>query len=279
MNSLDKRAKKILFDTFWKNGWIDSKVRTTSSEDFAYAKSKGLMFDPLSLSHDQLVEQIASAVNRMSKEKPAAAFLSSLSTGRVDWRSGLASWHFARTLETHSYKDQAKVIGYSYNAGIEVPHIRHVCSICDAEERYEQEDLNVLNFERVRWGGVRHGQWIYTFLDLQQLDRSRISEPTQEDVEIFREILKTIESSSPSDHPGALRDRLAGVVPSTKDQRSMLLEILAVIGVLKAKSENRPGPGGRSDWKFIASWRGEDRYDTDALHMYFGRWGFGAENA
>jgi hypothetical protein len=37
----EKKAKNILFKTYWKNGWIDDKERRTIPTDFEYAKSKG----------------------------------------------------------------------------------------------------------------------------------------------------------------------------------------------------------------------------------------------
>lgn len=38
---------RILFKTYWNNGWIDDKNRKIDDSDFVYAKDKGLMFDPL----------------------------------------------------------------------------------------------------------------------------------------------------------------------------------------------------------------------------------------
>ena len=56
---MDKRAKKILFNTYWsKNGWKENTEQYPSSEDFIYAKEKGLMFDPFSISHDDCVKKI-----------------------------------------------------------------------------------------------------------------------------------------------------------------------------------------------------------------------------
>lgn len=41
---MDKKAKDILFKTYWSSaGWKDDKF--TAPDDFAYAKEKGLMFD------------------------------------------------------------------------------------------------------------------------------------------------------------------------------------------------------------------------------------------
>ena len=46
---MDKKAKSILFKTYWSaKGW--NRTPETVPEDFEYAKSKGLMFDPASYS-------------------------------------------------------------------------------------------------------------------------------------------------------------------------------------------------------------------------------------
>jgi hypothetical protein len=54
----DKRAKDILFGAFWKSGWKAEADRSIAAEDFAYAKQKAYMFDPVTLSHDQVVVQL-----------------------------------------------------------------------------------------------------------------------------------------------------------------------------------------------------------------------------
>jgi len=43
---MDKKAKQILFKTFWSSsGWTDN--RETPKEDYEYAISKGMMFHPV----------------------------------------------------------------------------------------------------------------------------------------------------------------------------------------------------------------------------------------
>lgn len=88
---MDKKAKNILFTHFWKNGWIDAQQRMTAEDSFQYAKSKGLMFDPFSISHDECVNEMLKMAEAIASEKAVKAFLSSLSSRRLDWRSGLAS--------------------------------------------------------------------------------------------------------------------------------------------------------------------------------------------
>ena len=99
---MDKRAKNILFETYWSSkGWKDE--RTTAPDDFIYAKEKGLMFNPLTISHDDCIDQIIEIVNSISSDQVVKAFLSSLSTRRLDWRSGIASYYIAKLIIPHKY--------------------------------------------------------------------------------------------------------------------------------------------------------------------------------
>lgn len=272
---MDKKAKRILFGTYWKNGWINDHERITNSTDLEYAKSKGLMFDPLTISHDQCLDQIFQILPEITKEKVAKAFLSSLSSRRLDWRSGLASYFIAKQLTNHKYEKAVSGNGYSNGVIISTDY---TCGTCRdlkygiiGDEFYKNIDLNVLNFERIKWGGVRHGKLVYTLFDLQQLHIADIPNPTNEDIEIFKNILTIIGNSQPNDYPSALEKNLATVIKSTKEERKILIEILACIGVLKPKSYDRPGKG-KHDWVFIEHWRGEDKYNNEALEIHFGKY-------
>jgi hypothetical protein len=138
-------------------------------------------------------------------------------------------------------------------------------------EQYIKADLNVLNFERIKWGGVRHGDLLYTLFDLQQLQHATISAPTAEDIVIFKAILKVIDASQPDDYPSALEKNLAKVIKSTKAERQILIEILACIEILKPGSYDRPVKG-KNDWTFVEYWRGEDKYNKEAAQKYFGQY-------
>lgn len=273
---MDKKAKNILFKTYWKNGWINDKERQTNLDDFEYAKSKGLMFEPLTISHDQCLDKIFEILPTISTDKVATAFLSSLSNKRLDWRSSLASYFIAKQLVPHKY---TKVLsGQSFDKNGIVTHESYTCGICRelkygiiGDENYFNEDLNVLNFERIKWGGVRHGQLIYTLFDLQQLQVEEIPKPSTEDIEIFKNILAIIEDSQPNDYPSVLEKKLSTVIKSTKDERKVLIEILACIDILKPTTYDRSSRG-KNDWVFVEYWRGEDKYNKEALNNYFGKY-------
>ncbi len=274
---MDQKAKNILFRTYWKNGWIDSKERFTDPTDFEYAKSKGLMFEKLTISHDDCIKRIIELVNKITIEEITKAFLSSLSTRRLDWRSGIASYFIAKLFKQHKYTPT--VSGHSY-VNEETVYTFYTCEICKnlkygviGAEFYKEEDLNVLNFERIKWGGVRHGELVYTFFDLEQFSKEKISEPTKEDINIFKEILKVINSSQKDDYPSTLREKLKDIptFKSNKNERSIILEILACIEILQPTSYDRP-IASKNDWTYIEYWRGEDKYNKKAVNKYFGKY-------
>jgi len=275
---MDKKAKNILFDTYWQNGcWTDRDAKSINLADFEYAKENGLMFDNLTISHDDCVKRIIEIANKTTIEEVAKAFLSSLSTRRLDWRSGIASYFIAKLFTPHKYTPV--VSGHSYENG-KIVHTAYTCGICrdlkygiHGYEFYKNEDLNVLNFERIKWGGVRHGDLIYTFFDLERFAKEQITEPTKEDVEIFNGILNAVNSCNKSDFPSVLRDKLKDVpnLKSSKGERGIILEILACIDVLKPASYNRP-TSSKHDWTYVEFWRGEDGYNNEAVDKYFGKY-------
>lgn len=248
---IDARAKKILFDTYWSpKGWIDDRLRTTKPDDLAYAREKGVMFEPLTIDHDGLVERLIAARSALTLAQVSGAFLASLSTRRLDWRSGLASWCLSDELSPHAFSGDGQAW----------------CSECGANERYEDYDLDVLSFERLKWGGVRRGNPLYHWLDLSLLARDLPAAPAVDDLEIFDLILRAIDRAPAAESPTKLSKRLADALPSTKAERDCVLEILAAIGVLVAKKER----GGWGDWDYVGGWRGEDRYDAAAVQRIFG---------
>ncbi|MBW0281463.1 hypothetical protein [Shewanella xiamenensis] len=272
---MDKKAKRILFSTYWKNGWIDAKNRSLPESDFNYAKSKGLMFDPLTISHDECILAITALVKGISQTQVTKGFLSSLTSRRLDWRSSLASYAIAQKIPSHQY---APIIsGTSYTDGKPTAH-SYTCGICrDSQygirgsESYNEMDINVFNFERIKWGGVRHGDILYTYFDLNQFIKADIPEPTSEDIVCFREILTIIETSEPNDYPSALEKRLASVIKSSKAERQILIEILASLGILKSNTVDRQRQG-KNDWVFAEYWRGEDKYCQQTVEHLFGKY-------
>ncbi len=272
---MDKKARNILFKTYWSaGGWTDPAQRHTAPEDFAYAKSRGLMFDPISLTHDDCLTELLALRDGMPASLPARAFLCSLSSRRLDWRSGIASHQIAQQLAPHAYNPV--VAGQSFGSDGSVTHVSHACGDCRdagdsviAKAAYCGIDLNVMNFERIKWGGVRHGRLEYAWFDLRQLAAADLPDPTADDIACFKQILSAAAACDAQDGPGALEARLKTVIASSKAERQSLIDILACVGVLRPQSFDRP-VNGRSDWRYVGAWRGADGYSETAVARWFG---------
>lgn len=269
-----QKAKKILFNTYWQSGgWIDAKNRTVLPEDFAYAKAKGVMFDPLTLHHDDVIAALHQVLDNISEDRLMNAFLHSLSSRDLALRSAIASYYLAQKIPKHQYTPI--ISGTSYEDGKVIAHT-FTCEICReafygiiGDEKYVEADLNVLNFERLKWGGVRHGHILYMLFDLTRFMEMPQVMVREADSVIFHNILEIVRTSNAGDYPGKLSDRLKGVLKSSKAEREMLVEILAAMGLLQAQSTDRP-QRGKHDWCFAQYWRGEDGLCEERLTHYFG---------
>jgi hypothetical protein len=268
---MDKRALKILFNTYWSaSGWTRGE-RRLSAEDFAYAKAQRVMFDPVKPTHDQAIAQLHAALERVSLRQVADGFLSSLSTRRVEWRSALGSYSVARWLPTHAHMPET------------FGELR--CRICGLYEdpTGEEQDLNVLNFERLKWGGVRHSDPIYATLDLELFAGAPPPAPSEEDLRIFRDLVECLVSVSPTLTSAQLHKHFPVSLKANKAERDQIVAILGLCGILG--TVQHPGFGERfvpeherqlPDRHFVDMaypacwWRGSDGLNEDRLREAFG---------
>jgi hypothetical protein len=247
--SMDKKAKEILFKTYWSSaGWIEPENIRTDPADFEYAKQKGLMFDPLTITKAELITELKNTLKEVSLKMVTDAFLCSLTNKRLDWCSGLGSYANAKRLLT-----QQNFPDYYFGEGT-------------------NQDISLINFERIKWGGVRHAYGLYNLIDLKLLNKEEIPIPSKPEIEIFKNILKVIESSQFGDTPSKLRDNLKEVFKVSKDERHIVMEILGSAEILRPLRHDRKEPG-KHDWRFVLHWRGEDKYDKNIVNYYFGRYG------
>ena len=246
---MDKKAKDILFKTYWTSaGWKNDAHFTTETADFEYAKEKGVMFEPLTITKSEILARLQEIVETVSLKKITDAFLSSMTNKRLDWRSALGSYANAKRLLSENNFDDAY-----YGRGI-------------------NQDLNVLNFERIKWGGIRHNNGLYNWLDLTLLNKDNVTEPTAQDIQIFQAILNEIQNSETGDRIDTLRDKLKGLFKSSKVERHTFTEVLGSADLLKPFSYDPKEPEMHL-WTFVLNWRGEDKYDKENVRKYFGVYG------
>jgi hypothetical protein len=267
MQSLDKKALKILCDTYWgANGWKDFRV--TPADDFAYARAAGLMFEQSSRSHDENVCYAKRIVDEITSEAVADAFVVSLGSRRLDYRSALGSFAFLRHFPVH--KGVANDLQ---------------CKTCGEYLRTSNEDLNVLNFERFKWGGVRHDKLRYALFDLEQFLSITPPYPSDEDVSILRSLFAAIEASPEKTTADTLEKYLAPVLKSNKSERQTLIAILGLTGILGTSQHpgylrsfipysDREIPSRRFvDMTYpVCWWRRSDGINSEAVDFWFGKY-------
>jgi hypothetical protein len=272
--SRDKKALQILLDTYWSpKGW--KRDETIDSADFEYARQAGYMFDRVTVTHDDIVARLLTIRDRISIEQVTDAFLASLSTRRLELRSALASFSFAAHFPNHRLVEQA---------GGQMPSGRLHCRLCGryGHSTAEQEDLNVLSFERWKWGGVRHVDPLYCWFDLTQFEKASLFAPTQEDYRILARIVEIASGLTPNAKPNELAKRISKVIKSNGSERRVLIDILGYCGVLKptgrcgflqafTSNEHRDRPPDHTnDWNYpVIWWQGADGVDRNALNRLF----------
>lgn len=213
---MDKRAFKILADTYWSPaGWKQNGRQGLNGDDFAYAKSKRMMFDPVVLDHSDAIAKLTQLIARTTRRQVVDAFLASLSSRRLDWRSALGSYAVFQRLEPHE----------SLEGDLR-------CRCCGLYLNEIEPDLNMFSFARHKWGGVTHDHVNYAILDLELFLEGAAPKPTQEDFEIFRNLIGRIAAVPASTTSAALHSHFASVLKSNKSERDVIIQILGYCGIL-----------------------------------------------
>jgi len=207
------------------------------------------MFDPIELSHDEAVAAARSAVNATSRQTVTHAFLASLSSRRLDFRSALGSYAVGRHLSSHP------LVSWAGSPG---------CSYCGAYAK--SDNPNILNFERIKWGGVRHTNPRYIALDLELLVAQELPAPCDDDIAIFHSILATARGMDTRARLSDLAKALAKLLPSNDAERRALIGVLGYAGILidpdrpdfreqfVPASEREQTPFHKDDWPYPVQW-------------------------
>lgn len=261
---MDNRARKILFDAYWSSsGWNRGEPRL-SAEDFEYAKAQRAMFDPVKPTHDEAISRLRAVAERVSLRQVAHGFLASLSTRRLEWRSALGSYSVARWLPEH-----------------EATPGERQCRICGLY--VGEHDLSILNFERLKWGGVRHSDPVYAALDLELFLDDLPPAPSAEDIGVLRDLVAAIVAAPEPVTSAALHKHFPATLKGNKSERDQLIAILGLCGILD--THDHPGFAERfvpyyqrtlPDRHFVDMaypacwWKGLDGMNAVRLRQLFG---------
>lgn len=258
-------ALRPLLETFWSSqGWRRPPA-WPPVDVFARAVGAGVMFPkPRVADHDGWVKAACGAAADVTAADVAAAFVASLTSRRLDLRSALGSFAVARVLPGHSFAPQTG---------------RNGCAVCGQPAHSSEEDLNVLNFERFKWGGVRRDDLRYVAFDLEQFTRAPREEPDDDALAVGRQLVTALRNAAPEATASRLAAQLRMVKGNTAE-RAVLLDILGVCGVLGTgehpgyatafvAAADRELPARRYvDQSYpVCWWKGRDGVDEDALRL------------
>lgn len=269
MTKSEKTAKKILFDTYWGTaGWkTDDERNATASKDIEFAKANGFMFDSVVWNHLSLLDELLGLISEINLQFVVDKFVASLSSRRLDIRSGLGSYAVFHKLQKHDPINDS----------------RNGCLYCSAPIQDSETDLNILSFERHKWGGVRHHRPDYAFHDLSCLTSVEFGAPNEKDIDVLKNIFAVIDNAPESCTSAELQKHLAKVIKSNKAERDTLIGILGYCGIVEtlehpgyknrylAQNEIELPPRRYVDMAYPACWwRGSDGLNWDSVEYYFG---------
>lgn len=253
--SVEPRARKILFETYWSpQGW-KTPPQEPSPEDLAYARAQGAMFAPEAFTHDGAVKRILAAREGARVEVLAGNLVASLSRRLVHLRPALGSYFEVVRLRPHPFQGTT------------------TCDACGQFRRFDQ-DFSRTNFARFKWGllprffGVEHA-----FLLERAMAEPRAL-PAAEDHRVLGALLTAGSRLPASAKARDLEVAWKPLLESSRDERDTLIEIFIACGVLvpsRVSPEDFRKVPTRSNWTDAAAvWRGDDGVDAHQAGALFG---------
>jgi hypothetical protein len=227
--------------------------------------------EAVAAAHTQMIAHIRSLADLISPDQVAYAFAASLSSRQLEMRSALGSYAVARVMPDHPLETVAGTYAT-------------ICKICGWSRMPDgrEEPIENLARERRRFGGVRHQDPTYIQFDLQEFLEGGPSTPTDDDWTRLRKILRTPVLLAPSAKAADLERALKDVVRSNKSERTVLIQILAIAGILEAEGhpsffdefvaapERDLPPQRFADWGYPTIWwRAHHGIRSDAVAFWF----------
>lgn len=242
-----------------------------TTEERAFLSEKGLGFGFISITHDEAVRNSFANFKPSNKNDVTAAFLVSLSTARLDYRSGLSAFSIMQTMPKHEFD----------------PNQASFCKICSAPLEKIHLDLTALNRQRFFCGSLAFFKTPFEIsFFLQQQSGLKVVQPNKKDIIIFNEILNVIIEAESGEKLTSIIKKIRAIdgFDITTDQCRYLLETLGFCGIMDTKEHKgyltcftnpglAPSKSHSSNWAYpVDFWTGGDGINRDALKFWFGEY-------
>ncbi len=230
--------------------------------------------------HQETLQKLKSVVAQIDPKDVADAFLYSLSTRNLEYRSALGSYYYAKAIPAHTLMPGRDV----------APEAASYCYFCGWDMwktvpgRYEIFGGSYEKRRREKGFGGSSSDVNYMLYDLEQFLRLPKVTPSQEDRQMFTNILSCVGRLKSSDKAGALRNEIikAKILKSNRLEVMGLLDELGICGILAGKEyppydvrfanlyERAPAES-KNDFAYpVNRWRAEDGINTEKLKEVFG---------
>jgi hypothetical protein len=264
MKTPDSKALKTLL------AYTPVNPDATSAEDFAHAKRTGLMFDPISMSHDDILSWAFKEFSKCDRSSVADSFLLGIELNEAFLRAAISAYAVMTNFPKHVFTRRT------------AQHFN--CDVCGIAQYDGSVKLDLSFLNKCRWTGaiLPNRMPDYLAFYLQQHNESQLDQPSELGVNRFCEILDLISLSSADETPSTLHKKIRkmpGLKMSVEQARGFV-ETLGYCGILHS-SEHRgfiyryvghlsPTKSRSSDWGYpVDFWTGQDGVNIDALKYWF----------
>lgn len=110
--------------------------------------------------------------------------------------------------------------------------MQRVRPVRQADQSPSPQDLNVLNFERFKWGGVRRDDIAYVAFDLEQFAKAPQIQLMTADIDLGQQIIDYLRRLPPKTTAAQAAAGLK-MIQGNKAERDTLIDILGVCGILR----------------------------------------------
>ena len=208
--------------------------------------------------HDDLIRRLRAAVAAVDPTAAADAFVASLGSAPLRYRSTLRSWACASLMPDHCYLDL------------------NDCAVCGVSQTVDDDmaELVEMKEEGACYGTPDAKAWLVDLEHFQTLPPVR---PNAQDREKLREIVTTAAELPDGSRAKAFVKALRGVIGKNASDREDIAETLAVCGVLAVRDHPAPATRWVSFWERqempniqtdagspLAWWTAEEGIDADS---------------
>ena len=280
MDYTSKEAKKLLKDYYyWRVLYRDKETRDMINRAFGYEDTKnyhdnvdhtleirrgiekGILTAPVDRPHDEVISELTEICKTISVDDLVNGFLYSLSTGRNEYRTAIASYFFAKGLVSH--KPERIYLTHGYH-GCSVCGLSlnedNICHIEDSFSRYILYSPNQYTIERIQRAD-------YALFDLKQFKELPKVMYTENDVDILVKILKIADNMGDANKYTAVQKLItkAKIINASGNEIIVVLGVLSACGVFQTAEHK-----GYSERFTSCGDRGFVGYETELFYpLYF----------